>query len=123
MKYLISFTSYISMLPFAIKALIQNCPFQILELSLSQQKRQYIRAVKGTCLSQYEMFPNEGASRGVGILSGETTLSKWFCLLSEKGSTLNGKNLLPSVDSFSERVWYAVMQRGSHKSCPSCTKN
>ena len=34
-------------------------------------------------------------SRGMDTLSGEVTLSKVFCLPSEKGSTLKGKNLLP----------------------------
>ena len=34
-------------------------------------------------------------SRGVDTLSGEATLSEWVLLPSEKGSTLNGKNLLP----------------------------
>ena len=33
--------------------------------------------------------------RGIDTLSGKTTLSRWFCLPSEKGSTLKGKNLLP----------------------------
>ena len=33
--------------------------------------------------------------RGVNTLSGEATQSNCFCLPSEKGSALNGKNLLP----------------------------
>ena len=33
--------------------------------------------------------------RGIYSLSGEATLSKLFCLPSETGSTLKGKNLLP----------------------------
>ena len=67
------------------------------------------------------------------MLSGEVTLSKWFCLPSEKVSTLKGKNLLPiefapmgskffpfRVDSFSEGNWCAGMQKESHKSCFPC---
>ena len=50
--------------------------------------------------------------RGIGTLSDKETLSKLFCLLSEKGSSLKGKNLLPlransfllEKTSFSERV-------------------
>ena len=54
--------------------------------------------------------------RGADTLSGEATLSKWFCLPSEKGSTLKGENLLPfRVDPYSEGYWHSVKQTGSHK--------
>ena len=33
--------------------------------------------------------------RGMDTLTGEATLSKMFCLPSENGFTLKGKNLLP----------------------------
>ena len=41
-----------------------------------------------------------------GYILGETTVSKLFCCLFEKESTLKGKNLLPSfrVDSFSKGI-------------------
>ena len=62
--------------------------------------------------------------RGMNTLSGETTLSKLFCLPSEKGSTLKGKNLLPigskffpfRVDPFLEGAWCTENQIGTHKS-------
>ena len=47
-----------------------------------------------------------------------------FCLPSEKGSTLKGKNLLPvganfpfRVDPFLEGTCYVSKQSGSHKGC------
>ena len=51
----------------------------------------------------------------IGTFSREATLSKLFCLLFEKGSTLKGKNLLPmgansfllEWTSFSEGAWCA----------------
>ena len=38
--------------------------------------------------------------KGMKTVSGEATLSKWFCLLSEKGPILKGKNLLPVRSKF-----------------------
>ena len=54
---------------------------------------------------------------GTDTLSGEETLSKLFCLLSEKGSTLQGKNLLQRIDSFSEgdSIW-CVWRKANRKS-------
>ena len=40
--------------------------------------------------SVYYMSPM--ISRGINTQSGETTMSKMFCLLSENRSTLKGKN-------------------------------
>ena len=47
-------------------------------------------------------FKGYGYTFIVGVVGlGETALSKSFCLPSEKGSTLKGKNLLPmGVNSF-----------------------
>ena len=42
--------------------------------------------------------------RGIDTLSGNATLPKLFCLPSEKGSTLKGKNLLPGKLFFPFRV-------------------
>ena len=64
-------------------------------------------------------------------LSGRITLSKLFCLPSEKkGSTLKGMNLLwskffpLSADIFSEGAWLAGNKTRSHNSClpTKCTK-
>ena len=49
-------------------------------------------------------------------------MSKWFCLLSEKGSTLKGKNLLPVeansllLDStpFHNELGFVLKKTGSH---------
>ena len=49
--------------------------------------------------------------RGMDTLSGVATLSKLFCLPSEKGSTLKGKNLLPlGANSF--LLEYTPFQKG-----------
>ena len=47
-------------------------------------------------------------------LSRETTLSKLLCPLSEKGSTLKGKNLLPweQILSFQSRSLFREAKRG-----------
>ena len=52
-------------------------------------------------------------------------LSKYFCFLSEKGSTLRlcsqVEQIFPfRVDPFSEGDWCARIQTWSHKSCLSC---
>ena len=59
--------------------------------------------------------------RELDSVSREATLSKWFCLPSEKEPTLKGKNSFPfRVDPFLEGTWYAGKQTASHKSCLLC---
>ena len=43
----------------------------------------------------FSLHRNSDILRGIDTLSGEVTVSIYFCHPSEKGSTLNGKNLLP----------------------------
>ena len=60
--------------------------------------------------------------KGMESESEGETLSTLFCLPSEKGSTLNGKNLLP----FSVVLCIEKKQTEGHKSClpcKNCVKN
>ena len=67
----------------------------------------------------------------IDIFSGEATKSNWFCLSSEKWSTLKEKTNAPPenkflpfrVDPFSEGDWCTVKQTGSDRSCLPCQKN
>ena len=51
-------------------------------------------------------------------LSRKITISKLFCLLSEKRSILRGKNLSARVDPFSEEVWWVRPNRKLKKLSP-----
>ena len=69
-------------------------------------------------------FRNPGMKglREMDTFSRETTLSKLFFLPSEKGSTLNGKNLLPlflfRVDPFQKGFTCRKANRKSQKLSP-----
>ena len=76
------------------------------------------KAQLSLCILSVRSGPLCQLNRNVYTLSREVTQSKWFCLPSEKESSLKGKNLLPrKVDPFSEGTWCAGKQTGSHKSC------
>ena len=73
-----------------------------------------------------KFYPNVFTLRGIGTLSGEETLSKFF-ESSEKLPAVKGKNLLPKffpfiVSTFSEGVLCAGKQKVRHKSYLSCKK-
>ena len=51
------------------------------------------RRVKSGC--SLAAAPKNGPKQGMDTFSEEATPSKLFCIPSEKGSTLKGKNLLP----------------------------
>ena len=59
---------------------------------------------------------------GMHTLSGEITLSELFCLSSEKGSTLKGKNLLPGSKLFPFRVEPFLQGIGVQESKQTLTK-
>ena len=53
--------------------------------------------------------------RGTDTFSGETTLSKLFCLPSENWSTLEGKNFVPYEDIFPSEKRHLACKRVNRK--------
>ena len=74
-------------------------------------------------ISRQQKSPLAGKVKENEYTFREGNSVKFVLLPSEKGYTLNWKNLLPfPVDPFSEGIWCAGQQTRSHKSCLPCKK-